>query len=121
MNRSGRFYSRSGFLIAFAILLQSSPAHAQGERQQGRSIGTIATQGNLIVMELNKDVLGKANLFDLAGRTLRFTPDGKGYRAANLALQWDPDFGPEITGSEVTLRNFEFPYLRQEMGLVRGG
>lgn len=29
--------------------------------------------GNLIVLELDDSVLGKANLFDLTGHTLRFT------------------------------------------------
>ena len=32
------------------------------------------TEGELIVMTLNEGVLGKANMFDLARRTVRFTP-----------------------------------------------
>src|SRR4029077_16532682 len=39
-------------------------------------------------LKLDEHVLGKANLFDLAVRTLRFIPDGAGYRVENVALQW---------------------------------
>src|SRR5262249_44894926 len=67
-------------------------------------------EGNLIVLELNDGALGKANLFDLNGRTLRFTPDGTKYRIENLPLQWDSDFGPELKGTEVPLNHFEFPF-----------
>jgi hypothetical protein len=84
--------------------------YSQGRQEPGHSIGTVTTQGNLIVMTLNEGTLGHSNLFDLARRTLRFTPEGAGYRAENLALQWDSDFGAEISIPQVTLRNFAFPY-----------
>ena len=61
-------------------------------------------------MTLDEGVLGKANLFDLTHRTLRFTPEGGRYRAENLAPQFDADFGPELTGSQATLKNFAFPF-----------
>lgn len=97
-----------------AILLPHNPiyapTYAQARQDPGRSIGTVTTQGNLIVMTLNEGALGRANLFDLARRTLRFTPEGAGYRAENLALQWDSDFGAEITNPQVTLHNFAFPF-----------
>ena len=51
-----------------------APGKRAGAAEPGRSIGTISTQGDLIVMTLNEDALGKANLFDLVRRTLRFTP-----------------------------------------------
>jgi hypothetical protein len=41
---------------------------------------------------------------------LRFTPDGSGYRAENLTLQWDSDFGKEISEPQLPLKNFAFPY-----------
>jgi hypothetical protein len=91
------------------LALGSLMALAQGQ-QQGHSIGKISVQGNLIVMTLDEGVLGKANLFNLAHHTLRFTPDAAGYRAENLPLQWDSDFGPEMTGSQATLKNFSFPF-----------
>ncbi len=85
-------------------------AHAQGRGEPGKSIGTISTRGNLIVMTLDEGVLGKANLFNLQHRTLRFSPDGSKYRAENVAFQWDSEFGPEMTGSQAALKNFSFPF-----------
>ncbi len=96
--------------LIFAVLSLGSLARAQRFQEPGKSIGTISTHGNLIVMTLDEGVLGKANLFDLARHTLRFTPDGSGYRVENLAAQWDSDFGPAMTGSQATLKNFEFPF-----------
>lgn len=118
MKKRIRFFVKSGGPIVFGILLYVSlllphqtVVQSQGRQQEpGRSIGTIKTQGDLIVMTLNEGVLGKANLFDLGGRTLRFTPEGTGYRAENTPLKWDAEFGPALTGSQVPLRNFTFPY-----------
>jgi hypothetical protein len=61
-------------------------------------------------MELDDGALGKANLFDLVGRTLRFIPQGSRYRVENGPLQWVSEFGPEITGAELTLHQFAFPF-----------
>ena len=97
-------------LCVFVILWPGTLAHGQPRQEPGRSIGTVTTQGDLIVMTLNEGVFGKANMFDLAGRTLRFTPDGAGYRAENLPLQWDAEFGKELSDPQLTLRNFSFPY-----------
>lgn len=110
MSRSSRWLLKGGFPIVFGVLLNSGLADAQGRREPGKPIGKITTQGDLIVMTLDEGVLGKANLFDLARRTLRFTPDGSGYRIENLPIQWDGEFGPEFTEAQVTLRNFAFPY-----------
>jgi hypothetical protein len=105
MKRPSRLFLRIALPVALAPLL-----YAQGRQEQGHSIGKISTQGNLIVMTLDEDVLGKANLFNLAHHTLRFTPDGSQYRAANLPVQWDAEFGPEMTGSQATLKKFSFPF-----------
>lgn len=78
--------------------------------RQGHPIGKVSTEGNLIVIELSDGALGKANLFDLAGRTLRFIPQGSHYHIESGALEWDSDFGPELQGSEVTLHQFAFPF-----------
>lgn len=109
MNRKRVCVFHIAVLIVSTLFLQLTFAHAQSDRP-GHPIGKISTEGNLIVMELNEGALGKANLFDLAGRTLRFTPEGSGYRVENAALQWDPEFGPELTGADVTLHNFAFPF-----------
>jgi hypothetical protein len=83
---------------------------AQGRQEPGRSIGTVSTAGDLVVLTLDERALGAANLFDLTGRTLRFTPDGAAYRAENLALQWEPETGDEMSGAELALHNFRFPF-----------
>src|SRR2546423_956081 len=58
-------------LCSFGVLARVT--YSQARQEPGRSIGTITTQGNLIVMTLNEGVFGKANMFDLARHTLRFT------------------------------------------------
>ena len=91
-------------------VLCAATAHAQFRQEPGKSIGTITTQGNLIVMTLNEGALGTANLFDLAHRTVRFTPDGSRYRVETMASQWDPEFGAPMTGSQAALQDFAFPF-----------
>jgi hypothetical protein len=116
MKKGSLYFLKSGGLIGVAVLLyllQPPVAQAQVRQEPGRPIGTVRTQGDLIVMTLDEGVLGKANLFDLAGRTLRFTPEGTGYRAENVALKWDPEFGAALTDAQVTLRNFAFPFSGQ--------
>jgi hypothetical protein len=103
---------RSGILFLCGIILHASTAHAQWERP-GHPIGKVSANGGLVVMELDDDALGKANLFDLLGHTLRFTPDGSRYRVQNGPLQWDADFGSELAGSEVNLHQFAFPFSGQ--------
>src|SRR5262249_59854351 len=86
---------------------------AQGPNRQepGKSIGTIRTEGDLIVFTLNEGALGTANLFDLGRHTLRFTPEGAGYRVENRALAWDGTFGDQAAPrTPVTLHNFAFPF-----------
>jgi len=96
--------------LAFGVLSMGPMARAQFRQEPGKSLGTVTTQGNLILMTLDEGALGKQNLFDLAHRTLRFTPDGSGYRVENRAEEWDSDFGPEMTGAQATLKNFAFPF-----------
>jgi len=108
--RTGCF-ARRGILVLCGLLLYPSLSCAQDEEvEPGHPIGKVSTKGDLIVMELDEDALGKANLFDLAGRTLHFTPEGSRYRVESGALQWDSDFGSELAGNEVTLHQFAFPF-----------
>lgn len=93
----------AGFLIALA-------AFAQRQQEPGKPIGKVTTQGDLVVVTLDEGVLGKQNLFDMVKRTVRFTPDGAGYRIENLPLQWDSEFGAELAGSQASLHNFAFPF-----------
>ncbi|MEO8372751.1 MAG: hypothetical protein ABI806_26440 [Candidatus Solibacter sp.] len=100
-------YSRFALVLAVALI---PSAHAQGRGEPGKSIGSVAVRGNLIVMTLDEGVLGTESLFDLAHRTVRYTPDGAAYRVENAPLKWDSDFGSELTGSQATLKSFAFPF-----------
>ena len=71
----------------FAV--QTGRTHKRTGVEPGHSIGKVSTDGNLVVMELDDVALGKANLFDLVGQTLRFTPDGSRYRVNHGPLNWD--------------------------------
>ena len=102
--------ARNAVLTLCLLLLNNSTAHPQQDDEPGHSIGKVSVQGELIVTELDESALGKANLFDLAGRTLRFTPGGSRYRVENLPLHWDSDFGPELPGAEAKLQRFAFPF-----------
>jgi hypothetical protein len=104
------------FFTLFLCFMSLSRSYAQDDEEvteQGHPIGKISTQGNLIVLELDDGALGQAHLFDLVGRTLRFTPYGSRYRVDNGPLQWDADFGSALVGSELTLHQFEFPFSGQ--------
>jgi hypothetical protein len=95
--------------IAAGVALVSS-AHGQGRGEPGKSIGTVAVRGNLIVMTLDEGVLGTESLFDLVHHTLRFTPAESQYRVENATWQWDPEFGSEMSGSQATMTSFAFPF-----------
>jgi hypothetical protein len=97
-------------LVPGATLVQGTPASAQEREEQGKPIGKVSVVGNLILVELDGGAPGKENLFDLNRRTLRFTPAREGYRAVNLPLQWDAEFGPKVTEPQVPLHNFSFPF-----------
>ncbi len=120
-----RSRDRKGFSaqIGFLALTMLCPVLGQAQYRQepGHSLGTVTRQGNLIVMTLDEGVLGKANLFDLAHHTLRFTPVGSGYRVENLPLQWDSEFGPAMTGSQATLKDFSFPFSGKSWNAISVG
>ncbi|MGC1107747.1 MAG: hypothetical protein WA876_14530 [Candidatus Acidiferrales bacterium] len=97
-------------LILCLVLLPVTLAHSQEREEPGKSIGKVSVLGNLILMELDSGALGQQNLFDLNQRTLRFTPEGAGYRVENLPLQWDADFGDQIKNPNVSIHNFSFPF-----------
>src|SRR6516162_8066640 len=85
-------------------------ARAQEREPPGKPIGKVSVLGDLVVLELDQDALGRENLFDLGKRTLRFTPSGSGYHVENVPLRWDADFGTEISTHQVTLKNLSFPF-----------
>ena len=99
-----------GTALVLACVWFVTQSFAQIVASPGHSIGRISVNGDLIVMELEPGALGKTNLFDLEGRTLRFLRDTSGYRVENTALQWDSDFGPQLADPNVVLHNFTFPF-----------
>jgi hypothetical protein len=105
----GALLRRVALLLAM-LLLGFGICHAQSSGRQGKSIGKVSVRGKLIVVELTAAALGRANLFDLAGRTLRFIPEGSRYRVENVPLRWDSDFGQELSGAEAPLQGFAFPF-----------
>ena len=106
---AGRGLRRS-FAILGVFALAALSAQAQFGDEPGHSIGKVTVQGKLVLLTLNEGELGHANLFDLAHHTLRFTPDGGGYRVVNIPFAWDGDFGMAMTSPHVTLKNFAFPF-----------
>ncbi|HXR96273.1 MAG TPA: hypothetical protein VN709_00380, partial [Terriglobales bacterium] len=109
--RGGQYPFSPLLLLVIATLACLAPA--QRERA-GHSLGSVAVRGKLIVVTLNQAALGSENLFDLDRRTLRFTPSAAGYSVENLPLQWDDAFGDEASASQVTLRNFAFPFAGRD-------
>ena len=102
--------NRLGWIVAICVLWPSVGA-AQSRQEPGHSIGTISTQGDLIVFTLDEGALGTANLFDLVKHTLRFAPEAGGYRVENAALAWDADYGDQAAPrAPVALHNFTFPF-----------
>ena len=99
-------------LLCGLVLNPGSP-YAGQQKTPGHSIGQVSTTGDLIVIELASAVLGQPNLFDLVGRTLRFSPAVSRYRVTNQTLQWEADYGVELTGSDVNLQRFTFPFSGQ--------
>lgn len=96
---------------ALPAFLLAAAAHAlDAQRAPGRPIGKVTTIGNLIHLQLDSGVITPERLFDLDHRTLRFTPDGAGYRVENVNLVWDGDFGPPLEGTVAVLKNFAFPF-----------
>jgi len=97
---------RASSLLALLAL----PCALLAQRQPGHPIGKVTTIGNLIHLELDSGAVAPERLFDLDHRTLRFTPDGAGYRIENVPLVWEADFGPSVTAGAATLKNFSFPF-----------
>ncbi len=101
---------RKALLMLCAVLTPLASARPQERDGPGKPIGKISVLGSLILLEMDEGVLGQQNLFDLGQHTLRFTPGSAGYRIENLRLRWDGEFGQQLSGHQVTLHNFSFPF-----------
>lgn len=98
------------WVLSQLALFATALMQAQDRMSPGHPIGTIATRGNLIILTLDENALGKPHLFDLAHRTIRFTPVGARYRAEALPETWDSDFGTAMDDPHATLTKFAFPF-----------
>ncbi len=76
------------------------------------------TADNQILVELAPDDTTPANLFDLNGRTLVFTPDGSGGYARDVRpLTWEADIGePVADRAAVELDSFMFDFAGRRWG-----
>ncbi|HEY9229105.1 MAG TPA: hypothetical protein VIP11_20810, partial [Gemmatimonadaceae bacterium] len=97
-------------IVLCALVLHPGSSYAVQQPTPGHSIGQVSTNGDLIVIELDSAVLGQPNLFDLVGRTLRFTSVGGSYRVTNEPLRWDTNYGVQLAGADVSLQRFTFPF-----------
>ena len=69
-------------------------------------------------MELAPGDTAPANLFDLNGRTLVFTPDGHGgYSRSVQSVIWEEDIGaPVVDGAEIQFQGFMFDFGGERWG-----
>ena len=77
--------------------------------------GISVTSENQILLELMPRDIVPANPLDLAGRTLVFTPDGRGgYSRSVRALDWDGDIGDPVDDNEEIEPSFRVAFADQE-------
>ena len=90
---------------------------ADSTREAG-SRGISTTLDNQILLELLPADTALANLFDLNGRTLVFTPDGHGgYSRSVQSVAWEDDIGqPVADGEEIHLQRFTFDFAGSGWG-----
>ena len=74
--------------------------------------GVSVTEENQILVELAPGDTTPANLFDLNGRSLTFTPDGRGgYSRYVESVTWESSLGQAVAdGAEVDLGGFTFDF-----------
>ena len=89
---------------------------AQTDFTQDALSGRIfTTPDNQILVELAPGDIVPANLFDLNGRTLVFTPDGQsGYSRSVLDLAWEEDLGGPVRDGEELELDFRFEFSGRE-------
>ena len=80
--------------------------------------GISITPDNQILVELMPEDTASANLFDLNGRTLVFTPNGQGgYSRQVQALAWEEEIGEAVAdGVEIQIVSFRFDFAGRRWG-----
>ena len=77
--------------------------------------GISVTDRGQILVELTPGDIVPANPLDLAGRTLVFTPDGRGgYSRSVRALAWEDDIGNPVDDNEEIEPNFRFGFAGRQ-------
>lgn len=104
------YLRQSVVFVLCGLFLIAALSFAQQDDEPGSPIGKVSTNGKLILLEINDGALGKADLFDLTERTLRFRPEGTRYRIEIAPLHWDSNYGPQLAGAEASLNKFAFPF-----------
>ena len=119
--------SRFRAVLAAIALLAVLPApdrhevtYAQGGQPPGRSIGTISTRGDLIVLELNEGALGTANMFDLEKRTVRFSPAARRLSGGDGRVAVGFGIRQRDEGSASVAQELRVPVFRKDVGRVFG-
>ena len=86
--------------------------------QAARAGGVSITPDNQILVQLTPEETTAANLFDLNGKTLVFTPDGNGgYSRSVQSVAWEDDIGEKVSdGTEFQLQNFTFDFAGRSWG-----
>ena len=101
------YFDRQGF-----VELQDSPITITPVAQ-----GVSVTDRSQILVELAPEDVVAANLLDLAGRTLVFTPDGEGgYARSVLGLAWDDELGGTVRDGDQIELGFGFTFSGREWG-----
>ena len=104
-------------LSLLGALVAATPLNtvATDVMRTGASDGISVTPDNQVLVELTPEDTTPANLFDLNGRTLVFTPDGEGgYSRQVRALTWEEDIGGAVAdGAVITLEDFTFAFAGQ--------
>ncbi len=73
--------------------------------------GIATTSEGQIVVELTPEDLVPANPLDLAGKTLMFTPDGRGGYARRLQeVAWEEDIGRPVDDNDEVELSFRFAF-----------
>ncbi len=92
--------------VGFLALSLGSSASAQAP------VWLSITSEDQILVELAPEDTSPANLFDLNGRTLVFTPDGDGrYSRSVKPVAWEENIGQTVAdGAEIDLGSFRFDF-----------
>ena len=85
---------------------------AEDSMQTGAIQGISTTVDDQILVEVSAEDSYAPHPFDLNGRTLVFTPDGRGgYSRSVRPLAWEEDIGERIEeGTEIALEGFRFDF-----------